>query len=176
VSQAVIHHPCSYGYSGQVGLPATVTAAVSATFSWQQLDPNTGYTVVWGDGTGNGSFTSSATGTGSAAHTYASNGTYTQTVNNTTTGAPSAKRTFTVPYSGGAGFAPRSVRPPDEEEPEEEETEVGAGFDPAAHTIPEVEEYVNENPDQADAILALEQAGKDRVTLVSWLENFTTGE
>jgi hypothetical protein len=169
VSQATVHHPSSYGFSGQVGLPATITAGAAATFSWQQLDPTTGYTVVWGDATGNGSFTSSGTGTGTASHTYAANGTYTQTVTNTATGATSAKRTFEVPYSGGAGFAPRLAEKPAEPEPESEG--VGAGFDPAAHTVSEVEDYVNDNPDQAGAILSLEQEGKNRVTLVSWLES-----
>jgi hypothetical protein len=178
-----------------VGLPAAVTAGASATFSWQGLDPSTGMTVIWGDGTANGTFTSSGTGTGSAAHTYATNGTYTQTVTNTATGQNVARRTFTVPYAGGAGFAPRMLDQPaegDGEQPEqqrveqeprlgvgdppleEEHEEPGAGFDPAAHTVQEVQDYVLENPDQAEGVLALEEEGKSRVTLVTWLENFTT--
>ena len=180
MSQVTVHHPSSYGFSGQVGLPASVTAGASATFSWQQLDLNTGYTVIWGDATGNGSFTSSATGTGSAAHTYASNGTYTQTVTNTATGQTSAKRTFTVPYSGGAGFAPRMVQAPPEDPPPDEgdgeHSEAPVGFDPSAHTIAEVEDHVRQNPDSRDEMLLSEEEGKARVTLLTWLENFTTGE
>ena len=179
MSQVAIHHPSSYNLSGMVGLPAAVTAGVSATFSWQGLDPSTGMTVIWGDGTANGTFTSSGTGTGSAAHTYATNGTYTQTVTNTATGQNVARRTFTVPYAGGAGFAPRMVQaPPDDGgDTGDEDSSAGAnaGFDPAAHTVSEVEDYVTANPDQRDAVLVLEEEGKDRVTLVAWLENFTPG-
>ena len=40
-----------------------------------------------------------------------------------------------------------------------------AGFDPAEHTVAEVEEYVAKHPDQADAVLAAEAAGKNRTTL-----------
>src|SRR5262245_35538463 len=43
-------------------------------------------------------------------------------------------------------------------------------YDPGEHTVDEVKEYVTANPDQADEVLAAEQAGQNRVTLVSWLE------
>ena len=42
MSQVTIHHPSSYGFSGQVGVPATITAGVSASYSYQSLDPSTG--------------------------------------------------------------------------------------------------------------------------------------
>jgi hypothetical protein len=45
-------------------------------------------------------------------------------------------------------------------------------FDPAAHTIGEVKEYVEAHPDYATEIMEAEQDGKDRVTLVEWLGNF----
>jgi hypothetical protein len=177
VSQATIHHPSSYGYSGQVGLPATITGGVSATFSWQQLDPSAPYTVIWGDASGNGSFTSSATGTGSLAHTYA-NGTYTQTVTDTNTGQIEAKRTFTVPYAGGGGFAPRSMPPP----PDGGEQQMVQGqsapangngdyFDPADYTIDEVMAWIEDNPDELENLIAAEEAGKARVTLLAQLND-----
>ena len=189
MSQVTIHHPSSYGYSGQVGFPATVTANVSATYSYQNLDPSTGYTIVWGDATGNGSFTSSATGTGSVAHTYVSNGTYTQTVTNTATGQIVAKRTITVPYAGGAGFAPRMVEhgdgggepPPDfaprmAQQPAPEPPPVngngnGDYFDPADYTIDEVMAWIEDNPEELDNLIAAEEAGKARVTLLAQLND-----
>ncbi|HKE74320.1 MAG TPA: hypothetical protein VKB57_11935, partial [Acidimicrobiales bacterium] len=44
-----------------------------------------------------------------------------------------------------------------------------AGFDPGAHTIAEVQDYVTANPAELDAVYAAEQAGKARVTLLDWL-------
>lgn len=38
-------------------------------------------------------------------------------------------------------------------------------FDPAEHTIPEVLEHIEEHPEDADAVLKAEEAGKDRTTL-----------
>jgi hypothetical protein len=47
-------------------------------------------------------------------------------------------------------------------------------FDPADHTVEEVKEYVEANPQTADAILELELNGKERSGLLSFLDNFTT--
>jgi hypothetical protein len=47
----------------------------------------------------------------------------------------------------------------------------GDVFDPGAHTVADVEAYVDENPDELDAVLAAEKAGKNRVTLVEALED-----
>lgn len=176
MSQVTIHHPSSYGYNGQVGYPATVTAAVSATFSFQNLDPNTGYTVAWGDATGNGTFTSDANGAGSLAHTYATNGTYTQVVTQTSTGQNEAKRTITVPYAGGAGFAPRAMRDEGVAAPQQQQAPVngngnGDYFDPADYTIDEVMAWIEDNPDELDNLIAAEEAGKGRVTLLAQLND-----
>ena len=43
------------------------------------------------------------------------------------------------------------------------------GYDPGAYTVEEVQAYVAKHPDQRAAILAAEQAGKDRVTLTESL-------
>jgi len=59
----------------------------------------------------------------------------------------------------------------DDESEESEESNVEAGYDPAAHTVTEVIGFVEDNPDQLDATLAAERAGKDRVTLVQHLES-----
>jgi len=45
-------------------------------------------------------------------------------------------------------------------------------FDPGAHTVDEVKAYVEANPDYAVDISEAEAAGKNRVTLIEWLDEF----
>jgi hypothetical protein len=81
---------------------------------------------------------------------------------------PPAGGTYTVTAAATAG-TPRMVEqgaPPDEPPPDDGE------FDPGDHTIAEVEDYVNAHPDQAQAVYDLEIDGKQRVTLITWLEEF----
>ena len=86
---------------------------------------------------------------------------------------PPAGGTYTIVTAPTAG-TPRSVDSDPDPDPEEDG---GDGvFDPADYTIPEVEEYVNANPDQAIDILDAEEAGKNRVTLVTWLESIIDAE
>lgn len=59
----------------------------------------------------------------------------------------------------GTGEPPPEVEPP-----------VEGAFDPGEHTVDDVLAYVDAHPDQRPAVLAAEQAGKDRTTLVSQLE------
>ena len=47
------------------------------------------------------------------------------------------------------------------------------GSDPANATVAQVQAYVTANPGERDRILAEEQAGANRVTLVEWLTAFT---
>ena len=47
---------------------------------------------------------------------------------------------------------------------------VAASFDPGEHTIAEVQDYVTANPDQAVAVRAAEATGKNRSTLLAWLD------
>ena len=185
MSQAAVHHPSSYGFSGQVGFPATVTGGTVATFSFQSLLPGA-HTVTWAGGApATNAVTISAGGTGTATHTYpAGPGTYKMFVTEDATSRRVAQRTIVLPYSGGAGFAPQSLPSGGESNgeqralsaPEHESSDAPVGFDPSAHTIAEVEEHVTNNPDQAEAVLIAEEEGKNRVTLVTWLENFMTGE
>jgi hypothetical protein len=51
-----------------------------------------------------------------------------------------------------------------------------AGFDPAAHTVAEVEEYVEEHPEELERIRQLEEEGKARVTLLTHLESMADDE
>ena len=39
------------------------------------------------------------------------------------------------------------------------------GFDPAEHTVSEVEVYLDAHPDETEAVLAAEAAGKNRTSL-----------
>ena len=41
-------------------------------------------------------------------------------------------------------------------------------FDPGSVTIDEVKAYVDANPNERDAVLKAEKAGKNRTTLVDW--------
>jgi hypothetical protein len=42
----------------------------------------------------------------------------------------------------------------------------GDGFDPADHTVAEVWDYIDAHPDERDAVIAAEHAGKDRAGIV----------
>lgn len=96
MSVATVHYLSMNVRDGIVTYTAPVNATVSETFTFDRLQPSTGYTVSWGDASGNSTFTSNASGTGSAAHTYATTGSKTITVTNTTTGQVVAVLTFTV--------------------------------------------------------------------------------
>lgn len=61
--------------------------------------------------------------------------------------------------------------PPPEIDPET----TPPAYDPGAHTIAEVETYVANHPDERAAVLAAEQAGKNRTTLVASLSEVPTG-
>ena len=41
----------------------------------------------------------------------------------------------------------------------------GVAFDPSTHTVADVEAYIAEHPDEEEAVLAAEKAGKNRATL-----------
>jgi hypothetical protein len=45
-----------------------------------------------------------------------------------------------------------------------------AAFDPGAATVDEVKAYVEAHPDETEAVHRAEVSGKNRSTLVAWLE------
>jgi hypothetical protein len=47
-----------------------------------------------------------------------------------------------------------------------EDPDPQAEFDPSAHTVAEVNDYLDANPDDADRVLAAERDGKARVSIV----------
>lgn len=53
---------------------------------------------------------------------------------------------------------------PEDTEPEDTEPEVDA-FDPSEHTAAEVNDYIEANPDEGDAVIEAERAGKNRKTI-----------
>jgi hypothetical protein len=59
-------------------------------------------------------------------------------------------------------------------EPDEVDAEPDETFDPADHTVDEVKAWVEANPDYVTEVLEAEEGGKNRVTLVDWLNEFGT--
>jgi len=81
-----------------------------------------------------------------------------------------------VPVATGAGPSMGLLSAPPEgggEEGGEEPPDVAVGYDPAAHTVDEVKEFVTEHPDELQDIYDAEVAGKNRATLITWLEENT---
>jgi hypothetical protein len=50
--------------------------------------------------------------------------------------------------------------------PDDPDPQDGDVFDPSAHTVAEVNDYLDANPDDADRVLAAERDGKARVSIV----------
>lgn len=68
---------------------------------------------------------------------------------------PAGPYTFQVTATTGA--VPRSLTAP-------------PSYNPADHTVAEVEQYVTDNPDELQAVYDAEVADKNRSTLITWLE------
>jgi hypothetical protein len=51
------------------------------------------------------------------------------------------------------------------EEPEATKSSAGEKFDPGEHTVADVEAYIAEHPDEADAVRKAEAKGKNRSSL-----------
>lgn len=85
----------------------------------------------------------------------------------------SSDQTFKVPteVAEKAGVSTGN----DEPEPQAPTEPRGEAYDPGEHTVNEVKAYVEDNPDEAQAVLDAEQAGENRVTLVAWLEGQAEG-
>ena len=67
---------------------------------------------------------------------------------------------FDDPNRESVGVAPIWTGAGEEPPPE------GDTFDPGAHTVADVEAYLDEHPDEIDRVLEAERAGKNRTTLV----------
>ena len=86
---------------------------------------------------------------------------------------PPAAGAYTISGIAATAGMPRSLPPGGDggdgggEEPPPDEPPV---FDPADHTVPEVEDYITTNPDELERVYLAELDGKNRTTLISWLE------
>jgi hypothetical protein len=59
---------------------------------------------------------------------------------------------------------------PDDDADDRSEADVESDeYDPGAHTVDEVKAYVEAHPDERAAVLAAENSGRERVTLLEWL-------
>jgi len=89
----------------------------------------------------------------------------------TVTGTPGTPPpgTYTEVVRTGSGAVPREME--QATAAEQAAPANGEEWDPADYTVAEIIEYVDEHPDEAADILAAEQAGKNRSTLISHLES-----
>ena len=141
--------------SGAVGAPFTGTFTLTTASGTTITYPCVGTDVVSGATTGTVT---------SAASQYPSAGTHTITVTAVTGTGPPGTSLRRAP---GDEEGEITQELPVTDEPSEE---VPVGYDPAAHTVGEVQEYVSEHPDQLEEMYEAEVAGKARSTLVTWLE------
>jgi len=130
------------------GQIVTVSGAVGAPFTGTfTLITASGTTLTYacvGADVTSGATTGTVT---SASSQYPAAGTHTITVT-------------AVTGEGAAGSSLRSLPGGDEEEE----------YDPGEHTVAEVQQYVTDNPDEVEAVYDAEVDGKNRSTLVTWLE------
>ena len=186
MSIVAVHGPNTMGSKAvtEVG-PAMATVDQSNGLIWTfKLDQSSTRTtsLAWTFPTGT---PATATGPGPHTVTYASAGSKANTA--VATGAGEGANpyppagTTNIPVTAVSGAAPQMMMmgAPEEGEGEEfieeddsdeESPEVPIAFDPAAHTVAEVEEYADEHPEQAAELLDAEVAGKNRSTLVAFLE------
>lgn len=80
-------------------------------------------------------------------------------------------RQMPVVRHGTPGAGLRSVAPLAGLTRPEPKAEEPQAFDPSEHNIDDVKAHVGAHPDELDAVLAAERDGKDRSTLVEWLES-----
>jgi hypothetical protein len=83
---------------------------------------------------------------------------------------PYAYASLPSELTGGGGVAPQAVSAYSSPPPVEESVGT-AEYDPADHTVTEVIGWVEDHPDERDAVLAAEREGKHRVTLIDHLED-----
>lgn len=95
---------------GKVTAPSTVLAGVSSGNFAFVLAPSTTYTVDWGDQS-TSTFTTNGSGAGTAAHTYASGGTYSIEVKDSTGGPVLAATSYTVDPSFTLDFDGQETAP-----------------------------------------------------------------
>lgn len=136
---------------------SVVVAGVDATFNgtYTIVATPSGTTFTYAKTAANVTSTASGGSVTSDAAGYPAAGSYPMTIT-AVAGAGPTSGLMSAPPEGGEG----GELPPDEEDI----------FDPADYTVAEVMEYAEANPDQVDDLIAAEEAGKARSTLLSQLE------
>jgi hypothetical protein len=80
--------------------------------------------------------------------------------------------THSITITAVAGAGPTSgLMSAGEDDGDEGGSDLGVGFDPAAHNVDEVKAYADDHPDEIAGLLEAEQAGKARATLIGYLED-----
>ena len=201
MSMVTVHGPYTFGSKSLVEagpVQATVTPAnkqiwtfrldgattrVAGDFLWTfptgtpATAPGPGPHTVTFAGTGNKAVTCAVTGAGTGANPYPPAATYPLPITIPATG-PAPLMGEQEPTDAEEIIPEPSVGPAaegyvgeDTEEIPVVSSEVPIAYDPAAHTVSEVQTYAAEHPDQMEDIYEAEVAGKARATLVTWLEN-----
>jgi hypothetical protein len=189
MSIVAVHGPQTFGSKAVTNSTKTFQAfAVSADGTkWRfvptdQGQPAANYDWAWAhtSGTAGGSPASPVLNTMTPEFTFPA-GPATKTITLTLNGIAQPTLVITIPAAGstvspmmlgeGDGEAEVQTEVQAEGEVTEEVPEVEVGYDPAAHTVAEVQEFVSQHPDELEAIYDAEYAGKARASLISWLEN-----
>lgn len=149
--------------------PSTRTASLAWTFPTGTPASATGpgpHTVTFASA-GTKAVTAVATGVGEGANPYPPAG----TTNLPVTAVAGAGPTSGLLMAPGGDDEPQAQARSIEAAPEEDTPDIDVGYDPAAHTVAEVEEFVAEHPEQLREMYDAEVAGKNRTTLVNHLES-----
>ena len=185
MSIVAVHGPNTFGSKAvtEVGpAMATVNPANGLIWTFRLDQPSTRTaSLVWTFPTGT---PATITGPGPHAVTFASAGTKAVTAVATGVGEGAnpypAAGTTNLPVTAVSGAAPQLLMAPEEGGTEEivpapsvgPTQETPTAFDPGEHTVAEVQEYVTANPDEIQEVYDAEIDNKNRVTLVTWLEEF----
>lgn len=182
MSIVAVHGPYTFGSRGILEVGAAIAALTvppgTDGLKWTfRLDaPSTRTTsLAWNFGTG--ATPGTATGPGPHNVTYTGPGAA-KTITATATGVGEGVNPYppagvtTIPLttiSTGQTGSPLMVEqqglPPTDE-----------AFDPGDHTVAEVQDYITAHPDEIDAVYDAETSGKNRTTLVTWLESVEATE
>ena len=181
-----VHGPNTFGVVGAGGGGGGMT--VTNTGGTVTADANNGFRFTFagaGDRAAADYDWSFSGGAGATAQPNLKNGTVTFTdagpkvitlTLGTSGGTTPAGGTYTFNVTATSS-GPRSVRELDqsgEEAPPEtpsEEPPQETPYDPGAYTVGEVQAYVSSHPDEVEAVYEAELAGKNRISLITWLEN-----
>jgi hypothetical protein len=190
MSMVTVHGPNTM-YTGGAGVPVSAPGSGGLITATQSQTNGLQYSFAVNSSRPAADFAWSFTGPGSpAAQPSVKSGTVTFTgpgavtivctVSNATGGAP-ANGTYTVTPPAAVSGAPRMEEPTGQQAEAESYSgsagngpqvdTVDVGYDPGAHTVHEVVEFAQAHPDQTQDLLDAEQAGKNRSTLVSQLED-----